>query len=157
MDLSTMYVDVDLSEVDINQIKAGQDAALTFDAILGKEYHGKVVEVSQVGTAIQDVVDFTVTIELTDADADVKPGMTAAVNIVSRQLADVLMVPNRAVRIVDGSQTVYILKDGQIMPVTITLGASSDVASEVLEGELQVGDAIVLNPPDAFNQHCRHC
>ena len=50
----------------------------------------------------QGVVDFTVTVELIDPDEQVKPGMTAAVNIIVSQLSDVLLVPNRAVRFKDG-------------------------------------------------------
>jgi HlyD family secretion protein len=41
--LSSLLVDVKVSEVDINNISIGQPVTLTFDAILGKEYHGKVV------------------------------------------------------------------------------------------------------------------
>ena len=73
--------------------------------------------------------------------------MTAAVNIVVDQLQDVLLVPNRAVRVLEGKRVVYVLKDGSLQPVEITLGASSDTVSEVLEGELKEGDLIVLNPP----------
>ena len=76
-DLSHLWVDVEVSEVDINQVEVGQPASLTFDAILAKEYNGEVVEVSPVGTEIAGVVNFKVTVELTDADEDVRPGMTA--------------------------------------------------------------------------------
>jgi len=123
---------------------------LTFDAIRGKEYHGQITGVDRVGTSDQGVVDFLVTVELTDADEAVKPGMTAAVNIVVNELQDVLLVPNRAVRFNDGKQIVYILKDGQLVPVEIELGASSDTMSEVLQSDLQAGDLIVLNPPAEF-------
>jgi HlyD family secretion protein len=149
-DLTTLLVDVAVSEVDINQISAGQDVMLTFDAIRGKEYHGKITGVDRVGASDQGVVDFIVTVELTDADEAVKPGMTAAVNIVVNELQDVLLVPNRAVRFNDGKQIVYILKDGQLVPVEIELGASSDTMSEVLQSDLQAGDLIVLNPPAEF-------
>jgi len=149
-DLSHLLVDVQVSEVDINRIQAGQNVNLTFDAISNKEYHGKVTEVAPVGTSTQGVVDFTVTVELTDADEAVKPGMTAAVNMVVSQLSDVLLVPNRAVRVLNGKRVVYILKDGNLETVDITLGASSDTNSEVVAGDLKVGDQIVLNPPVTF-------
>ena len=105
-----------------------------------------------VGTSTQGVVDFTVTVELMDADDAVKPGMTAAVNIVVEQLKNVLLVPNRAVRVQEGKRVVYILRDGALEPVSITLGASSDTDSEVVSGDLKVGDQIVLNPPVVFDQ-----
>jgi HlyD family secretion protein len=152
-DLSSLLVDLSVSEVDINQIQPGQEVTLTFDAIRGKEYNGVVTQVDRVGNDVQGAIEFKVTLELTDADEDVKPGMTAAVNIVVDQLADVLLVPNRAVRFRDGKQVVYILKDNQVTPVTIQLGASSDTSSQVLDGELQIGDVIVLNPPTVFESN----
>jgi HlyD family secretion protein len=152
-DLSHLFVDVQVSEVDINRIKSGQDVSLTFDAILNKEYQGIVNEVATVGTVNQGVVDFKVTVELTDADELVKPGMTAAVNIVVNRLENVLLVPNRAVRLLDGKRVVYILTNGKPTPVNITLGASSDTSSEVTAGDLKLGDPIVLNPPVVFNQN----
>lgn len=151
-DLSQLLVDVQVSEVDINRIKVGQDVTMSFDAILGKQYKGRVTEVSLVGTSNQGVVDFTVTVELMDADDAVKPGMTAAVNIVVEQLQNVLLVPNRAVRVQEGKRVVYILRNGALEPVSITLGASSDTDSEVVSGDLKVGDQIVLNPPVVFDQ-----
>jgi HlyD family secretion protein len=89
-------VDVGISEIDINLVEVGQPVILTFDGILAKEYHGKVVEVSPVGSTNLGVVNFKVTVELTDADADVHPGMTAAVEIVVSQIDEALLLPNRA-------------------------------------------------------------
>lgn len=151
-DLSRLLVDVQVSEVDINRIQVGQEASLIFDAILNREYHGRVSEVALVGATTQGVVDFTVTVELMDADAAVKPGMTAAVSIVVNELSDVLLVPNRAVRVVEGQRVVYVLRDGTPEAVQITLGASSETSSEVIGGELKLGDPVVLNPPTVFSQ-----
>ncbi len=151
-DLSSLFVDLAVSEVDINQIQVSQPVSLTFDAVRGGVYNGEVVSVDRVGTVNQGVVDFYVTVMLTNPDEQVKPGMTAAVTIVVSQLDDVLLVPNRAVRFKDGKQVVYILKDNQIVPVNIKLGASADVSSQVIDGELKVGDLIILNPPAQFQQ-----
>jgi HlyD family secretion protein len=149
-DLSSLLVDLAVSEVDINQVQVGQPVSMTFDAIRGAAYRGEVSSVDRVGTSDQGVVDFIATVKLIDADEQVKPGMTAAVNVVVSQLDNVLLVPNRAVRFKDGKQVVYILKDNKIVPVIIQLGASADTMSEVIGGDLQVGDLIVLNPPVQF-------
>ena len=148
--MERLLMDVMVSEVDINSIEVGQPVNLSFDAILDKEYAGVVSEVPPVGDVIQGVVEFKVVVELTDPDEDVKPGMTAAVNIVVNQITNALLVPNSAVRVEDGQQVVYILEDNQLKLVEVTLGASSDTQSEVLSGNLQVGDEIVLNPPQDF-------
>ncbi len=151
-DLSHLLVDVEISEIDINEIKVGLPVTITFDAIQAKEYHGTVVEVAQVGTVVANVVNFTATIELEDADESVLPGMTAAVNIVVDEVEDVLLVSNRAVRLKDGNRVVYVLRPGQLMPeaVKITIGATSDYQSEITSGDVKVGDTIVLNPPTEF-------
>jgi len=149
--LSSLLVDVKVSEVDINNISIGQPVTLTFDAILGKEYHGKVVEVTQAGTADEGVVNFTVTVELTDADALVKPGMTAAVNVVIQEMKDVLLIQNRAVRLVDSQRVVYVLVDGKPVQKNINLGSSSETLSVVASGEVKEGDAVILNPPEEFS------
>jgi HlyD family secretion protein len=151
-DLSRLLVEVDVPEVDINRIEPGQEVSLTFDAIPGATYSGAVTDVGLAGEALQGVVNFEVTVEILDADEAVRPGMTAAVNIVVEQIGDVLLVPNRAVRVQDGQRVIYILRDGQPVAIPIVLGASSDTESQVLEGDLAVGDLIVLNPPLEFEQ-----
>jgi HlyD family secretion protein len=145
--LEHVQVDVEVSEVDINRVQIGQAAVVTLDAAPDIEYHGKVVAVAMAGTLNQGAVNFRVTVELDDADAAVRPGMTAGVNVVVTQLEDVLLVPNRAVRIVDGQRVVYVLSNNVMQQVIITLGASSETYSEVTGGDLSEGDSVVLNPP----------
>lgn len=150
-DLEHLLVDVEISEVDINRIAVGQQAVLSFDAIIAKEFAGEVVEVSPVGTSVQGLVNFLVSVELTDPDETIKPGMTAAVNIRVEELEDVLLVPNRAVRVVDAERVVYVLGDsGLIEIIGIELGANSDFYSEVIGGDLAAGDEIILNPASSF-------
>jgi HlyD family secretion protein len=146
-DLSRLLVDVELSEVDINRLKIGQQVTLNFDAILNQDYTGEVTEIGQVGSSVQGVVNFPVTIELQDPDQAIKPGMTAAVNILVEQIENALQVPNRAVRVINGERVVYLLKNGQLEPYAVNLGVSSDLYSEVLDGEIKEGDQVVLNPP----------
>ncbi|MHB1385417.1 MAG: efflux RND transporter periplasmic adaptor subunit, partial [Bellilinea sp.] len=141
---------VQIPEADINRISVGQPVTMTFDAILDTEFNGEVIEVGRVGTALTGIVNFEVTIELTDADERVRPGMTAGVNIVVNQLEDVLLVPNRAVRLREGKRVVYLLENGVPTPVDIEIGAQSDMVSELLGGEVKEGDLVVLNPPLQF-------
>ncbi len=149
-DLSSLLVDVNVSEVDINSVAVGQPVKLTFDAILGREYNGVVVEVAQTGTVTAGVVNFKVTVELTDADNQVKPGMTAAVNILVKEVNDVLLVPNRAVRLSEGERVVYVLENDQPVRKVVRLGLSSDTMSVLNGGEVKEGDLVILNPPTEF-------
>jgi HlyD family secretion protein len=96
-DVSKLFVEVEVSEIDINQVEIGQDVTITLDAIRGVEYHGNVIEVARNGTENGGVVNFSVTVEFNDADQDVRPGMTAEVEILVTQGDAVLLVPNPAI------------------------------------------------------------
>jgi len=145
--LSRLVIDLEISEVDINSVAIGQPVSITFDAVQGKTYNGKVSQINQAGDDKSGAVNFTVTVELTDADALVKPGMTAAVTISVKKLEDALLVPNRAVRVINSKRMVYLLQNGQPVAVEVRLGATSDTNSEVVGGDLKEGDLIILNPP----------
>jgi HlyD family secretion protein len=146
-DLTKLYVDLEVSEVDINQIEVGQPVKISFDAIREKGYHGTVAEVALIGSNVQGVVEYTVTVELADADEDVRPGMTSEVEIVVAQQDQALLIPNQAIRFEDGVQVIFIMKPGgEMVPVEVTLGLSSETHSEVLSGDLKAGDTVVLNP-----------
>ena len=149
-DLSKLIVDVEVPEVDINNIKVGQPVTLTFDAITGQEYSGKVVEVARVGDTIGGVVNFKVSLQILNPDEKVLPGMTAAVNITVTQLKDVLTVPNRAVRTVNGQLVVYLLRNEMAVNVPVELGSSSDTSSEITSGDVKAGDQVILNPPSSL-------
>jgi HlyD family secretion protein len=151
-DLSQLFVDVEISEVDINEIRVGQKVTLTFDAILDQEFEGEVVDVSLTGVDVQGVVNFDVTVEMIEPEEGVRPGLTAAVNIIVNQIEDALLIPNRAVRVVDGERVVYVLRNEIPQVLTIELGASSDLYSEVVEGDLREGDLIILNPTAVIDQ-----
>lgn len=149
-DLKKLFVEVEISEVDINRIQVGQKAELSFDAILGEGFSAEVVEVSAVGIDKGSGVDFLVTLKILDETNQVRPGMTAAVNIIVSEIEDILYVPNRAVRLMENQRVVFLLKDGELVEVPVEFGASSDITSEVISGDIAEGDLIVLNPPMEF-------
>ncbi len=144
-DLSHLLVDVSVAEIDIPKVAIGQDTTMTFDALPGKTYHGKVVEVSQVGTSTQGVVNFNVTVQFSDNDQNVRPGMTAAVSIITQQKTNVLLVPNRAIQNTGGQRNVTVLFEGNQIQVPVTIGIVGSTESEITSNGLKEGDTVVLN------------
>ena len=145
-DLSKLYVDLQVSEVDIEQIEIGQAVNISFDALSSKQYSGQVSDVAMISDESSSAVNFTVTVELTNPDSDVRPGMTSEVEIVTAQLDQTLLIPNQAVRVVDGKQVVYLsLPDGSTKAVEVSLGVSSDTFSELVSGDLKAGDVVMLS------------
>jgi HlyD family secretion protein len=97
-DLSHLEIVVNLAETDVNRVRVGQDAQITLDALPNATLQGKVTQIAPAGVITQGVVNYPVTIQLTDASRGVKTGMTSNLNIVVQQRDNVLIVPNRAVR-----------------------------------------------------------
>ena len=146
-DLSVLYVDVQISEVDIPLVNLGQSAELVFDAYFEETYLGEIVEIAPIGTETQGVVTYNVTVKLLNGIEIIKSGMTAAVNIITEQKTDAYIVPGEAVVNLDGTDTIYVIRNGVPVAVEVEVGAYSNRNLEILSGEIQDGELIVINPP----------
>jgi HlyD family secretion protein len=146
-DLSKLYVDLSVTEVDINKIQVGQTAEVTLDAIPDANYSAQVMEVGQVGEVTGGVVYFNVTVLLDKPDAKVRPGMTASAGVQVGRQENVLLVPNRSLRAENGKQVIYV-PDSQIglRPVTVQVG-DSDETMTMITGGLSEGDEFITDPP----------
>jgi HlyD family secretion protein len=146
-DLSKLQVTVNMAEVDIGKVKAGQDVNITMDALPDRTaLKGKVDQIALVGVTTQGVVNYPVVITLTDPDPTViKTGMTANVGIVVDERDNVLLVPNRAVKTVGRNKVVNVVQPvvGQLQ-VPVTVGLANDTQTEVTSG-LKEGDEVVIN------------
>jgi HlyD family secretion protein len=150
--LSALLIDVQVSEVDIDQVKIGQPVTVTFDALRGSSFPGKVTDVAMVSDTTSGAVNFDVTVQLVEPNQGVRPGMTAVVEIVTSQGEKTLLIPNQAVRTINGVQIVMLKKGDNFVSVPVTIGASSDSYSQLVSGDLKAGDLIVLNPPSSTTQ-----
>lgn len=97
-DLRRMQVEANVDEADIGRIKPGQRVSFTVDAYLGRSFRGAIVDIHKAPQVFQNVVTYTVVISAENSDLALLPGMTATVRIVVAEKADVLKVPNAALR-----------------------------------------------------------
>lgn len=146
-DLSTLYVDVQVSEVDINRVQAGQPVKLVFDAMPDKTYTGAVESVDLAGSSSSGSVTYKVTVKMSDADASVRPGMTASANIEVSRLEGVLAVPSQSLATLNNNEVVYLVSNSSVRPVRVTTGMASDSMTQVESNQLKAGDKILLTPP----------
>lgn len=144
-DLASIYIDLEISEVDLPSLKVGQQAVIEFDAIPDAQYKGEVTEIGMVGSVSQGVVNYPVTVRVTNADANIRPGMTASVTITTAQVEDALLVPNKAIRTINGQQIVTVLFEGQQITVPVTVGLVGDSLSQVISDQLREGDVVVIS------------
>lgn len=149
-DLSPMLVSLQVSEIDINQVQVGQTLLLKLDAVPDVEYHGRVNEVPMVSQQVDGVVRFFVTAAILDADELVRSGMTTSANIVVNSLKDVLLAPNRAIDFVNGTRVVYVERNGGVVPIQVELGPSDGAHSQLLAGDVQSGERLLVDVPEDF-------
>lgn len=97
--LSDMQVEVAIDEADIGRVRPGQPVSFTVDAFPGRSYEGKVDTVRKAATNTANVVTYTVVVAFTNRGAQVLPGMTANVRIVTDARESVLKLPNAALRV----------------------------------------------------------
>lgn len=97
-DLSQMQVDVAIDESDIGRIRPDQRVTFTVDAFPGRTFEGSVRQIRKAAQTLQNVVTYIVVVETRNPSLTLVPGMTANVRIVADQRADVLKVPNAALR-----------------------------------------------------------
>lgn len=168
-DLTKMQVHTNVSESDIGSVSQGQPASFTVDAYPGKAFSGTVAQVRNAPITVQNVVTYDVVIAVDNANLELKPGMTANVNITTAQRDDVLKIPLRAVRFnpehkpgaeptqtQDGSEaasrrarrgvsTVWLVQpDGSLQKVDVKLGIRDDQYAELLSDHLSSGDQLVV-------------
>ncbi len=144
-DLSTLQAQVSVSEVDRANVKIGQKATMTFDAVPNLTLTGKVTSIDAVGTNSQGVVTYNVTIAFDALDPRISPGMTAAAAITTDVRTNVLTVPRSAVKSSsDGGSYVLVMPSGATTPqqATVEAGVSTDSSTEIVSG-LKEGDAVV--------------
>ncbi len=144
-DLSRLVVKLQVSEIDNQRVQAGQAVVLSLDAVPGRDYHGRVIAVAPVGSVAEGVTSFEVQVEIIDADDQVRPGMSVTAEIQVAEIKDAVLVPLQAVRFKDGHRLVYVLRQGRPQAVEIVTGASSSAEVQVLAGEVQAGDVVLLN------------
>jgi HlyD family secretion protein len=163
-DLTRMQIDSSFAEADIGGIRVGQAVNFTVDAFPGRAFSGKVRQIRLDPTVQSNVVTYDVVIDVSNPKGDLLPGMTAYVNVTTAQLADVLSVPNTALRFRPAKDvpiqkekaggrpkgeglrgTVYVLGDKGLIPVSLLLGATDGNRTQVLAGDLKAGDAVVTD------------
>jgi multidrug efflux pump subunit AcrA (membrane-fusion protein) len=153
-DMSSLEVEVDVSESNIERITPGQSCEITLDAYPDKRYKGVVSKI--VPTADRTKATVMTKVQFTDLDARVLPEMSAKVAFLS---ADVdaskiaaAMKPALAVAAIvkmDGKQYVFTVKDQVLARKEVQTGETIGTMIEITSG-LSVGEKVVLHPDAAL-------
>jgi HlyD family secretion protein len=176
-DLSRMEVEVDVNENDIVKLEVGDRAIIEVDAYLKRKFEGEVTEIANTATgalSADQVTNFKVKVrilpdsykELLEGKSDnyspFKPGMTATVDIITREKNDAVAVPLSAIVIKNDTlerknrldndlvsdkkfECVYVENSGKAQLRVVTTGIQDDKNIVVLTG-LEKGETVITGP-----------
>ncbi|MBL8155536.1 MAG: efflux RND transporter periplasmic adaptor subunit [Anaerolineae bacterium] len=150
---SSFYVDVSVDETDIVKVEVGQPVDLVLDALPDARISGAVTRAAITPVQAGQLVTYIVRVTLSPSEEPIRAGMTATATIIVNELRDVLIVPNRFIRIDRTTQQAFvtIVNDvGELEDVPITLGVRSETESQIVSG-LVAGQRVVLVSREAFN------
>jgi len=97
-DLTKMQVEASIDEADIGRIQVGQEVTFTVDAYDNESFSGVVRQVRLLPVVTQNVVNYTVIIDVPNPDLKLLPGMTANITVLVESVTDVLKVPSSALK-----------------------------------------------------------
>jgi HlyD family secretion protein len=150
-DISTMIVETQIRETDIHKVVENQKVSVAVAAYPDLALTGQV---TLVGTLAQEQRDrrgakfFGVTIQVNESDPRLRPGMTARVEILVEEHADVVYVPLEAVFEREGRTVCYVARRGSLRAREVLLGPSNQDFVMVREG-LRAGEWVSLRDPAA--------
>ena len=173
-DLTRMQIDTSVDEADIGRIRMDQPVRFSVDAYPDILFEGRVSEIRNAPTTVQNVVTYTVIIKVDNPEHKLKPGMTANVSIVTATQTGVLRIPNAALRFrwtaekavatvkkpeppADGVarrvQSLWILERDKPRRVQAELGISDGRFTEVRSGDLKEDDAVIIEATGAAQKN----
>lgn len=136
-------VQSDISELDIAKVSAGLPARITFDALPGRVFEATVANVEPQKVTKDDDTFYRVNFALAHATSSIRAGMSADVNVVISQRHATLKVPAYAIVDKDGSSFARVRRQGSVIEIPVTLGASDGNDIEVLSG-LAEGEQVIV-------------
>lgn len=169
-DLTKLQIWASVNEADVGKIKPGQPVTFTVDAFAGREFHGTVGKVRLNATMTQNVVLYTVEINVDNGDKLLLPYLTANVRFVLNHESNALLVPNAALRFTSSTQgepkphhhmsearaestqshhstkdtyTIWIKSGDTIHPVEVSAGITDGVDTAVTGDGLHEGDEAI--------------
>ena len=167
-DLDHMRVVANVDEADIGQVKEGQDVTFTVDAYPNEVFNGVVIQKRISPTTESNVVTYEVLVSAENPDHKLIPGLTANLTIYMSRVENAVLVPLKATRFnphsygdadaklpqpADGADTtpfssdddtqkrVWVVENGKLTPVIITVGANNGTEYQVISG-LKVGQKV---------------
>jgi HlyD family secretion protein len=151
--ISTMVADIEVNEIDIGKVAVGGPVEIRLEAYPGVTFPGTVFKIGSLakpkqsrGATTSAVKVFDVTVKIDAQDSRLKPGLTAAVDVIVERQEEAISVPMSAVVARGGEYLAFVAERGKVEPRKVVLGPSNDQHVIVKEG-LREGERVLVAPP----------
>jgi len=136
-----LILSISVPERELPKLSVGQLAELSFDAVPGRTFGGKIDLISPYVNPTS--ATFGVRVRVVDTGGLLRPGMFARVALVYERKMDALQIPRTALLDGDGPPKVFVVKDGKAAERNVQLGLSNGAYVEVVTG-LKDGEQVVV-------------
>ncbi len=137
-----MWIYVD--ETDIGRVKPGMKVEYWVDAYRDKRFSGTINLIYPQPEIKENIVYYLAILKIEPKDTMfLRPEMTTHVRIIIDEKADVIIVPNSAIRFEDGKNVVYVKLKDKIERKAVTTGIRDDRFTEIVSG-LSEGELVVI-------------
>jgi macrolide-specific efflux system membrane fusion protein len=144
IDLDRLEVWAYVDEADIGRVEIGQNAVFTVDTYVDSDFEGKVTAIRPMAEIQDAVVNYVTVIEIIDGHGRVlRPEMTTTVNILLESRANVIAIPNRAVRRDREGAYAFVMQGDVRVRKDIRVGYRGREYTEVVQG-LNEGDRVMV-------------
>jgi HlyD family secretion protein len=154
IDDNELVVTLQVDEADVGALSVGQPATITLSPWPGTEILGEIARIapgSQTETG-SSLVTYEVQVGLGATDLPVRAGMTAEATLVTAEREEVLLVPNRAIRVnrENGTYSVLLVNGETTQEVPVTIGLRDDENTQITSG-LNPGDGLLISTSTSVN------
>ena len=151
-DLSHMEILASVDESDIGQIQDGQQARFTVQAYPDEEFTGVVRQVRLQSTTTENVVNYTVVVDVENPDRKLLPGMTTTIDFLIQTAQDVLKISNAALRFRPTETMMAEVRERMQAQRTEREGNDSLRTARRGEGQGGFGGQSAFGSPSGFSQ-----
>ena len=174
-DLRQMELQIDVDEADVGKVRPGQTATFSVDAFSDRKFPATIKDIRFASETIQGVVTYKAVLVIDNSELLLRPGMTATAEIRTSEVANALLIPNAALRyrpaavrrdqrgflsrLMPGppqrhtsprdptgpNRTVWVEGPDGPRTVPIVIGVSDGRRTEVREGPLAEGQAVIVD------------
>jgi RND family efflux transporter MFP subunit len=143
-DLSKATIQFYLDASDWTNAKVGYEASVSFDALTGRTFTGKVTEIMPGLVTVQNssMIEGIALLNNSVDEIGLPVGVEAAIDVISGQATNAVLIPIDALhKLSDNSYTVFVMENGKPILRTVYVGLQDDSFAEIKSG-LKAGDVV---------------